>query len=169
MPQVDPKFKALVHFIISQCPDPSFLGAVKLNKTLWYADVLSYKHYGSSISGTEYIKKQRGPVARFMPKCVEELASEKAIFVREPRYEFDVRCFTSLEDPDVTSLSEQERSLAIHVLNTLLGKTAAEISETTHDMIWSLAKDGEEIPLYATLAARPGLITSDVLAWANSA
>ena len=37
----------------------------------------------------------------------------------------------------------------------------------TRDAIWDAAYDGEEIPIWATLAANDGEITPDVIAWAN--
>lgn len=39
----------------------------------------------------------------------------------------------------------------------------------SHDAIWEAAYIGEEIPVYATLAANEGEITPEVLAWANEA
>ena len=56
----------------------------------------------------------------------------------------------------------------VPVLDSLLGLSANEISEGTHDEIWAPAAEGEEIPLYAMLAAGRGEVTEEVRVWAQS-
>ena len=46
------RFKTLVHDIIHRCRSyPHRLGAVRLNKVLWFADVYAYKYLGQSFQG----------------------------------------------------------------------------------------------------------------------
>ena len=165
---VTPKLKALVHFVIASCPAQSPLGAVRLNKTLWFSDVLAFKHNGVGISGATYIKKPHGPVARLTVACLNELVAGKAINVTEPQTFYGARAYRSLREPDVHLLREDERELVKFVLNTLLGFTATDVSEMSHDRIWDMADDGEEIPLYATLGAFKGNVTPEVIEWAKA-
>ena len=165
---VTPKLKALVHFVIDSCPDPALLGAVRLNKTLWFSDVLAFKHTGVGISGATYIKKPHGPVARLTVACLNELVADRAIQVTEPQTFYGARVYRSLREPDVHILSEDEMELVKFVLNTLLGYTATDVSEMSHDRIWDMADDGEEIPLYATLGASKGRVTPEVIDWAKA-
>lgn len=162
------KFKALVHFIVNECQDrPSRLGATRLNKALWYADVIAYKIGGTSITGDKYVKRERGPVPKHILATIRELEREGKIKVRQPEFTFDVRKFISLADPDTTLLSDAEKALTREVLLAVCNHTATRISDMTHDIIWGAAKEGEEIPLCATLAGYEGEITEAVLAWAD--
>ena len=53
------KFKALVHFIVHECQEnPSKLGAIRLNKALWYTDVVSFRASGASVTNESYVKRQ---------------------------------------------------------------------------------------------------------------
>ena len=165
---VSNKFKSLVHYIVSECPRPELLGAVRLNKALWFTDRTAYKLFGESVTGTAYIRKPQGPVAKFMPMCIDALVAEGAISVAEPEAKYDVRKFKSERPPATDSLSEDEKALAHHMLLTVIGETASAISAISHDLVWSLAADGEEIPLCATLVSREGEVTPEILAWARS-
>ena len=51
-------------------------------------------------------------------------------------------------------LNENEKHIVDHVTDTICEKfTAVSISELSHDSIWEMAEDGEEIPLYAIMAS----------------
>ncbi len=164
------KYKALVHHIIHECRDhPERLGAIRLNKALWYSDVIAYQTEGEAITGETYIKRKFGPVPRHILETLRQLKEEEAIVVKEPEFAYDTREFFSLRSPDSNILSEGEKRLARSVLNALLGHTANAVSEMSHDIIWDAAQEGEEIPLYATMAAQPSEITPDMIAWAKEA
>jgi len=164
------KFKALTHFIIKECEDdPSRLGATRLNKALWHTDVLSYRSTGASVTNDSYVKRQKGPVPSEILVTIRELEKSQSIHVSHPQFQFDPRRYTSLSDPDTTSLSEYDMELARHVVRYLCGKTTTAISDETHDSVWKAAKDGEPIPLQATLVGRNGAITEEVSDWALEA
>jgi len=55
------KLKALIHYICYQCHDPSVLGATKLNKILWYSDVIAFARAGASITGETYVNLAQCP------------------------------------------------------------------------------------------------------------
>lgn len=162
------KFKALVHFIVHECRDhPSRLGAIRLNKALWYTDVIAYKLNGASVTGESYVKRRKGPVPAHILATLKELRDDQKIVIQEPEFQFDARKFISLTSPDVESLSDSERELAKSILDTVCGYTANAISDMTHDVIWDAAAEGEEIPLCATLASEFGEVTDSVKAWAG--
>ena len=126
------KFKALVHYVIDQCKDnPVRLGAVRLNKALWFIDMISYQSEGSSVSGELYVKRERGPVPKTILATLQELQNEGKLAVEEPTFLFEPRMFISRIDPDLTLLSEKDRSLARAVVDWVCGKTANEVSELT--------------------------------------
>ena len=161
------KFTALVHYIIQECTDrPSELGAVRLNKVLWFSDVIAYKLHGRGITGESYVKRQYGPVPKHILQTLEELEREDKILVLEPEYRFDTRKFIARTAPASQTLSDEERAIAGAVLDDVLGRTANAVSEMSHDAIWQAAEEGEEIPLFATLAGHDGEITEEVIEWA---
>jgi len=165
------KFKALVHHIVSSCDDPSSLGATRLNKILWFCDVLSYRMHGVAMTGERYVKRQFGPVPKTILRTLKELEDEGSILVREKAGSFGrtMRQFIGLTDPedDVFSLQELNliNALSEHICDH---HSANSISDLTHDQVWKAANIGEEIPLSATLAGISGEITDEVLIWATS-
>ena len=162
------KFKALVHFMIHECKDyPSRLGSIRLYKSLWYTDVDAFGAAGASVTNESYVKRKRGPVPSHILETIDELKAEGKLHVEEPKWRYDTRRYISLAAPDTGVLSEDEKKRARAVLATVLGCTANEISESTHDIIWDAANDGEEIPMYATLVSERGEITEEIKEWAR--
>jgi hypothetical protein len=72
----------VTHYIIARC-DPTKLGATKLKKVLWFADVMYYRHHGRTITGVDnYVKRQFGPVQRTMLGVLDELKRHQKIAER---------------------------------------------------------------------------------------
>ena len=162
------QFKALVHHVIHICSDnPVQLGATRLNKILWYSDAIAYQVRGKPITNATYIKKQYGPVPKYVLPTLNELRDDGKIVIKEGQYEFDPRKFISMIPPYDDAFSEEEKHIISIVVDFVLQRTASEISEASHDVIWKAAKEGEEMPLYATLASVPGVITEKDIRWAN--
>lgn len=162
------KFKGLVHYVVHECSGhPDRLGAIRLNKSLWFADVFAYKTQGVPISNERYVKRQMGPVPAHILEAIRELQADGKIVVREPAHQYDTRKYISVAQPDDAILSDDERSIATSAMEAVCGFSANAISELTHDMIWDAAEMGEDIPLHATLASAAGEITGEVLSWAN--
>ena len=165
MVQMTDEFKNLVHHIIGQCTDcPDQLGAIRLNKALWFSDAIAYQMTGKSITGETYVKRERGPAPQHILLAIRQLVEEEKITVVEPRYEFDTRKFYELA-PAPGDLSEEHKQIVHAVLGCMLRNTANQVSEMSDDIIWKMAAEGEEIPLYATLASNPGETTEDFLGW----
>ena len=161
-------FKELVHFMIHECRDnPMRLGSVRLNKALWFADMLVYQKTGAPLTEAHYVKRQRGPVPRAILPILRELEHDGLINMEEPAFQYAPRLYFSRTPPDIQHLSHEERSIARAVLGAVCQHSASDISEATHEEIWEAAEEGEEIPLYATLASGRGEITEDVRAWAD--
>ena len=162
-------FKILVHFIIDECREtPERLGAVKLNKILWFADTLTYQKFGKSATGETYVKRQRGPVPKTILATLTELKAEGRIKILEPVHDYDTRKFISMKPPDTSSLSNETREITRYLVRALRDHTAAEISDASHNEAWKAAAVGEEIPMYATLAVGKGSVTPEIKAWAES-
>ncbi len=141
------KFRALVYFFIQECKDPDMLGAIRLNKALWYTDVFSCLAHGKQMTEADYVKRQFGPVPKEIMLVLRELRTQEAITITEPEARFEVRRFAinrqikNLENV----LDEDEKTLARLVLDAVLGYGASEISELTHDDIWRNTPEGEKM------------------------
>jgi hypothetical protein len=163
------KFKTLVHYICAQrSGDPSSLGAVKLNKILWLADFNAYYSLGEPITGARYVKRQYGPVPHQIVAVLQELQNDGAIEVMDVTH-FGKRKkqYRVKSIPSVGIFSEQEKEIIDKTIKFVCDRhTAASISEASHDHVWKVAEDGEEIPYY-TVFSIPGKITEDELEWAR--
>jgi len=164
------KFKATVHHIckIAKTKD---LGSTKLNKILWYADSINYLETGQSLTGETYKRIQYGPVPQHILPILDELEEcnylrrEKTTYHGYPKTEF--HC---LEDPCTDLLSEDELLLVDELTDEICKNfTAASISQATHDRIWEIAEQGEEIPLYAMFASNIKDPSEAAKKWALSA
>ena len=150
------KLKSLVHYICDRTRDPSLLGSTKLNKIVWYTDLLSYVEHGKSITGATYIRKPYGPVVQHLPAILEDLEAEGALHVRQgDAFHAYKWVFISLKKPAIDNLSADEIRTVEGMRDIMLHEhTARTISEATHDRIWRLASDGEEIPLGTVYVAQ---------------
>ncbi|MBN9528391.1 MAG: SocA family protein [Alphaproteobacteria bacterium] len=164
------RFKSLVHYVCNRCTDPTKLGAVKLNKVLWYSDTFAYRQHGKSVSGEKnYIKRQFGPVPKSIIPALKQLEQEGAIVVRESTYfGMPKREYISLREPDSALFSRDELDIVDQVVEIICNNhTAASISDLSHDIVWEAAQIGEEIPITSVLAAGTIPIEAEDEAWAD--
>jgi hypothetical protein len=163
------KLKALVHYIIAKS-DPSRLGAIRLNKILFYIDSIAFRSSGQSVTGEVYIKRQLGPVPKDILNILGELEHEDAIVIRDrPLVGKSMREYISRRSADTSSLSKDDLELAEEVRSEICDTfTANGISTLSHDKVWEAANIGEVIPLAATLVADEGEFTEETYKWADS-
>ena len=121
------KFKALVHFVVHECRDnPVRLGSVRLNKVLWFVDMLAYQANGVSITGEKYVKRERGSVPMRILATLRELQADQAILAGS-----GARVLSSTQENlyrlynrTASLLSDAERGLARVMLNFVCERTA---------------------------------------------
>jgi len=163
------KFHKLVHYICSKCDDQSTLGATKLNKILWFSDVLSYINWSSPITGETYLKRQFGPVPSRILATLENLQANSLITVREANYlGYAKKEYISNSEPDISVFSSDEISLIDDVIGSVTQKhTARSISDLTHNDVWEMAGIGETIPYESIFVSRLGEIDEIDVTWAG--
>lgn len=164
------KLKALIHYICYKCEDSSRLGATKLNKILWFADSFVYKSTGRTISGSQYKKLPYGlvPVAA-EPALVELQAEGKVVIRQSDHFGKKKKDFIPFGEPDIGLLDTEELKLIDDLIVDICdGHTAKSISELSHDIVWEAAGMGEEIPIYAVLAAKFAPLEDGDFEWAES-
>jgi Protein of unknown function (DUF4065) len=161
------KFKALIHYVCAQAPSLLSLGAVKLNKILWFSERDCYLR-GEPISQVPFIKLQHGPVPKGMERYLDELQEDGALLVRDTEWNGKPkREFISLREPSVDGFTSRQVSLINHAIHSICrGHSADSISKVSHDEIWDLAQMGEEIPFYAAFGKR-GEIKEEDIVWAK--
>ena len=165
------KLKTLVHYVVWKNRNPATLGAIKLNKVPWLADLLSYVHSGEPVTGERYRKGQFGPIAMSMVGILDELQNECKIVVRQTEtYRNPKMDYFALSKPSLSQFTADDISLIDECIDFVCRKnTAMGISRKSHDIIWQLAELGEEIPYEAALASVLGEVTQDDVAWAQKA
>jgi hypothetical protein len=163
------KLEALAHYICYKCQAPTALGSTKLNKILWYSDVISLKLRGEAITGETYVKRQYGPVPKRILEVIKRLEKRGDIVVRPSDYHgYAKRDFIAMTKPDFSVFSPEEISIVDDVLREVCySHTATSISLSTHDDIWRLADIGEEIPLETAFASELAEISEDDVRWAK--
>lgn len=141
------KLEEAVHYVCSNCNEEDRLGAVKLNKILYYSDMINYAKTGESITGASYAKRQRGPAARQLWPAMEHLRERSRLDWTEvpvfegARREFDAHGATNV---DVFKPSELKQIDAM--IRFVCDQGAAEVSDFSHTIVWEAADMGEDLP-----------------------
>jgi len=165
----DKKFKSLVQYICSRrMSAPDTLGAVKLNKILWLADLSAFHETGKAITSARYIKREFGPVPSPIMPALRELEADGILSVTnstiygktKKKYVVHIPINGDFLEPQELAIVDE---VIDHVCDT---HTAASVSLASHNHIWMAADDGEEIPHF-TVFARPGKLTAVEREWAQ--
>jgi uncharacterized phage-associated protein len=170
MASQDGRLSEVAHYVIAHCT-PEKLGATKLNKVLWYSDVIFYRLHGRTITGAEaYEKRQYGPVPKDIYGVIRSLRAAGKIKERvNPTPAGPRREFVWLEAPTVGSFSAEEIDVLRDVMEQVCeGHSAASISDLTHDALWDETEIGQEMSVRAG-AIFPAEITPDAMRWAKGA
>jgi uncharacterized phage-associated protein len=158
-------FKAVVHYAVHYaCEryDADALGNTKLHKILYFSDILHYLNTGQPLTGAEYQRQQFGPTARHLSWGLKTLQDEGRLSVSKREYHGYAKSdYRSLRNPDNNRVSQAHRQLIEEVVDFVCAKTAVEISEFSHDDVWSAVPMGKRIPYYAAFAMFPAEITQE--------
>lgn len=163
------RLTSAAHFLIARVP-PHKLGAVKLNKMLWFADCQFYGKSGRTITGeTKYIRKGNGPCVDGFDAMIGQLKSSGAIIEHSAQaLDFKRREFYAQKEPDLSVFTPEEVDTLWNVAAQIMGMTAAEASDLSHDDLW------EETPAYGAISVAAGAVKVEPidaadLSWARSA
>jgi hypothetical protein len=148
----DEKLRELILYLSDLCAGDRHFGAVKLNKLLFYADVLAYQRYGQAITGQEYQALPQGPAPRRLKPVIEKM-KKAGEFRTEERVSGRFRQLrpTAGRLPNLSKFTTKENDLILEVVQRFWNLNAKQISEESHLFLgWQLANDGETIP-YSTV------------------
>ncbi len=124
--------------------------SVKLNKLLWYCDFLHFKETSLSISGSQYVRLQYGPVPKYYDFITDMMHNEglvdKGEVVFNARKGVVGEEFTALVEPDKSLFSEKEIQVMDFIADTFHEHTSTRIKEKSHrEAAYKKCKDGDII------------------------
>ena len=126
--------------------------SVKLNKLLWYCDILQFKETSVSITGSQYVHYPLGPVPNNYERIIgimqpELLEKNEGLFQTKdgivPGEEF-----TALVEPDESVFSEQEIQVMDFIADTFRNYTSTAIKEKSHQETAYLKSKDRDIMSY---------------------
>lgn len=160
------KLRAAILYAAKSCP-PEQMGATKLHKVLYFADMMSYATSGAAMTGATYRKRPFGPTCDELLPTLRDLAIEGDLEVREVDY-FGYLKKEYIAKTDASNvLSEGERELLDEVVDFVChANTAKTISEFSHTRAWEMAEGGEILPYSTALYIIPEQAPPEALEWA---
>lgn len=127
------KLEELIVYV-SRHPKVRDLGMTKLWKLLFYIDREALCTRGHTITGSEYIKYEHGPVPSRGEKLLKKLCRERSVSCRQRIHAgYRLNEVNALRAPHGDALTEDELDLADTVCKRLGGKTAKQLSELSHE------------------------------------
>ncbi len=146
------------------------LGAIKLHKALYFADMIRYATTGAPLTGATYRKRPLGPTADYLLSALKDLASEGRLEVRTDNYfGYAKRTYIPLQPANTSVFDMDELALLKEVTGFVCGQTAKEISEFSHNAAWEAAQMGDELPYYTAYALFPSQVSIEAIEWAEGA
>jgi hypothetical protein len=158
------KLEEAIHYVCSTCTAADRLGAVKLNKILFYSDMLHYASTGVSITGATYVKRQRGPVPKQVLPAIENLVRAGRLNYQNVSV-FDMirRQFDAFGDTNISVFAPDEIDRLNMMIRFVCDRTAEEVSNLTHTIVWDAAEVGEELPYETFLVSYVDELTEERL------
>jgi uncharacterized phage-associated protein len=158
------RLEEAILFICTTCRQEDQLGAVKLNKVLYYSDMINYAKTGKSITGAAYVKRQRGPVPKEVMEAIGNLKLAKRLETHEVSiFAKTRREFEALDEPELKILEHHELRLINDMIGFVCGYNAQEISDISHTVVWEVADIGEDLPYESFLISYLGDVDEDDL------
>lgn len=118
---------------VSRHPKVSNLGMTKLWKLVFFIDREAMCSLGSSITGSEFIKYEHGPVPSRGEKHLRKLCREKAVTCEQRGHAgYKLNEVSALREPCREVFSDEEIEIADAVCSEFGGKTAKQLSDISH-------------------------------------
>lgn len=132
----DNKLRELIVYVAAHTADDPHMGAMKLNKVLFHAEVRAYLRLGNPISGHPYMKRELGPAPKGLLPIRNSLESERAIEVVHsdvgaPNRQDRV---VAKRAADVSLFREGELGIVDEVIRELRPFTGTAVSDVSHQL-----------------------------------
>jgi len=163
------RMRELIIYIAEQCRDDLKFGATKLNKILYYSDFLAFKRYGTSITGAQYMRLNRGPAPTHLMPVREDMLAKKEIKIVERDYWTQTqKVVRPLRSANIDLFSPREIAVVDRVIKELWDLDAYEVSERSHNRGWKAARERDAIP-YEAIFLSDEPLNEDDIDWAWNA
>ncbi len=158
------KLETVVLDICCSVPQ-SELGAVKLNKVLYFLDMRAHVELGVAVTGSDYVKQKYGPTCAQLPSTLTKMIKEGDLSRRRVGYFGREKWeFIAKKKSKHSLLTSEEHRLLHDVIDFVCFKhSAASISEFSHQTPWKMTKMGEKIPYFTAQFLYPRKLTPRVL------
>jgi hypothetical protein len=153
---------------IVQNTRPDRLGAVKLHKVLYYADMMTFLETGRAITGTVYRKRPFGPASNAVLHALDELSGDGRLEIEWVDYHgFQKMQFSAAVLTDTNALSKAELETLDEMIDFVCNANSARtISELSHDLPWQMVEFGDVMPYHNAISMIPSFPSDDDLEWA---
>ncbi|MFZ5667164.1 MAG: Panacea domain-containing protein [Pseudomonadota bacterium] len=133
------------------------LGAVKLNKVLYYLDMIQYAHWRQPVTGATYRKRPNGPTTDQLLFVLREMQNLGQIDIRQVNYHGYLKTeYVPLVEAPQGILNEAEEALLNDVIEFVcVSNSARSISEYSHTFPWEMAEMGGVIPYHSAMLLFP--------------
>jgi hypothetical protein len=159
----DRRLRELIVYIAGKFLTCEFFGVVKLNKTLFHSDMLSFRRYGVPITGNKYKKDERGPVPVHVKPTQDKMEARNEIRVlHEDKYGLTQRRVVPLRRPDLTLFTGRDIAIVDEVIDRLWHKTGTQVSEESHGIQWNTRALEDFIPYEASYLSDEPVTPADV-------
>ena len=162
------KLKSAILYICKSCRADD-LGAVKLHKVLYFADMIRYIQAGNAITGSTYRKRPLGPTCDQLLSALRELEASGQLKIASVDYfGYVKKQYTAVNDPE-PRLSFDEKVILDEVIDFVCrNNTAKTISEFSHLSPWELAEYGEVLPYTSSFRLIPNQVSEEAMEWAST-
>ncbi len=132
---------------VSHHSQVSDLGLTKLWKLVFFIDRACLRALGQTITGSEYIKYEHGPVPSRGEKHLRMLCRSEVLECEQRNHcGFKLNEVKALRKPQTDIFSEEELSLADSVCSEFGGHSAKQLSELSHrDPAWHYAEQLQKL------------------------
>ena len=150
------KMRAVILHACHTC-EPSELGAVKLNKVLYYLDMLCYVDTRNAVTGATYRKRPNGPTSDQLLFQLRDMVRAGDIEVRDVDYHgFIKKEYRALTPEPTHILNDDEIALLDEVIDFVCRhNTAKSISDFSHSLPWEIVQMGGVIPYHTAMLLLP--------------
>jgi hypothetical protein len=148
------KLREAVHFVCKKYAlQTEKLGAVKLQKVIWYFDAKCFAFNQQTATGATFIKGNHGPYTRDIQVVISDLVAADRLFTDTQDYFESIKArFVGRGVTDLSVFSDREQRWLDEISSDICeNHTAGSISERSHGPVWQMAQYGEEIPFAATV------------------
>ena len=131
------KYKNMILYLVKRLDS---VLKVKLNKLLWYCDFLHFKETSVSISGSQYLRFQYGPVPNNYDLITDIMQREGLLDKNEPLFQTKDGIvpgdeFVASIEPDKSLFSEQEIKVMDFIADTFRNDTSTGIMNKSHEEV----------------------------------